>query len=127
VYWLYCGDLKPLDWLILAELGLVGVAYWILTLLAVADRGRLRDVNPLVVADLAHRLGWRALAVVLLAALLLLVHGGALVFGVAEFHNAPVKGWLLLAGGWVSGLFWSTFFCRLLGVWCHRSRRRAAA
>jgi hypothetical protein len=125
VYWLRCGDPGPVDWLILAELGVVAVAYWLFALLAVTDRGRLRDVNPLAVADVAHRLGWRGLAVVLPAAVLLLAHGAVLLAGIATLHTAPAGGCLLLAGGWVSGLFWSTFFCRLLGVWCYRSRKVA--
>jgi hypothetical protein len=33
-----------------------------------------------------------------------------------------MNGLLILTSGWLSGIFWSTFFCRLLGVWCHRSR-----
>jgi hypothetical protein len=125
VYWVYCGDPGLLDWLILIELGVVCVAYWLFALLAVTDRGRLRDVNPLAVADMAHRLGWRGLAGAVPAAVLLLAHGAVLLFGIATLHTAPAAGCLLLAAGWVSGLFWSTFFCRLLGVWCYRSRKPA--
>jgi hypothetical protein len=45
-----------------------------------------------------------------------------LIGGLAQVHMGTVMGWLMLGGGWLSGIFWSTFFCRLLGVWCHRSR-----
>jgi hypothetical protein len=121
-YWLRCGDPGIIDWLILTELGVVSLAYWIFALLAVSDRGRLQDLNPVTVADLANRLGRRGLGVVLLAALLLLVHGWVLIAGVAGIHLASVNGWLMLGVGWLSGIFWSTFFCRLLGVWCHGSR-----
>jgi hypothetical protein len=121
LYWMSCGDPVLLDWLILAELGIVGIAYQIFALLAVTDRGRLRDVNPVAVADLIHRLGWRALVVVLAAAGLLLAHGALLIAGVTEVHKGALTGWVMLASGWLSGVFWSTFFCRLLGVWCHRS------
>jgi hypothetical protein len=127
LYWLNCGEPGLVDWLILTELGIVAIAYWVFALLAVTDRGRLRDLNPLAVADLAYRLGWRALAVVLGAALLLSAHGLVLLAGVAEVHNAPFRGGLILALGWASSIFWSTFFCRLLGIWCHRSRQPLAA
>jgi hypothetical protein len=122
VYWLRCGDPGVLDWLILTELGVVAIAYWIFALLAVSDRGRLQDLNPASIADLANRLGRRGLSIALLAALLLLVHGWVLIAGVAGVHMATVNGWLMLGNGWLSGIFWSTFFCRLLGVRCHRSR-----
>ena len=122
LYWLQCGDLLVLDWLILGELGVATIAYWIFALLAVTERGKLRDLNPVAVVDLAHRLGWRALGVVFTAALLLLIHGVGLIEGTALVHDNTFKGLLTLAGIWVSGLFWSTFFCRLLGVWCHVSR-----
>jgi hypothetical protein len=36
-----------------------------------------------------------------------------------------VHGWMTLAAAWISAIFWSTFFSRLLGVWCHRSRLSA--
>lgn len=78
MYWLSCGDPAVVDWLILTELGLVAVAYQIYALLALNDRGRLRDLNPVAVADLAHRLSWRGLGGVLAAAALLLAHGAAL-------------------------------------------------
>jgi hypothetical protein len=126
LYWLNCGDPGLLDCLILAELGAVAVAYWIYALLAVHDRGRFRDLNPLAVADLAHRMGWAALAVVLAAALLLLGHGLLLIAGVDWVHGSPLTGLLTLAAGWMSGLFWGAFFCQLLGGWCRRSRQAAA-
>jgi hypothetical protein len=122
VYWLNCGEASPLDVLILVELGVVAIGYWLYTLLAVTDQGWLRGLNPIGVADLFYRLGRRGLGVVLLAGLLLLAHAGLLVAGVAAVHKEPVKGLAMLAGGWASAVFWSTFFCRLLGVWCYRSR-----
>jgi hypothetical protein len=127
VYWLHCGDPILLDWLIVAELGVVAIAYQVFAMLAVTERGRLRDANPLAVADLAHRLGWRALVVVLAFAALLLAHVLVLVTGVTELHDAAPLGLALLACGWTSIVFWSTFLLRLLGVWCHRTRAPIAA
>jgi hypothetical protein len=79
-------------------------------------------LNPLAIADLAHRLGWRALALAHGAALVLLLHGWMILSAVAEVHTTPGRGLLILTGAWLSAIFWSTFFCRLLGVRCHRSR-----
>jgi hypothetical protein len=122
VYWLRCGEPKVVDWLILLELGVVAVAWQVFALLSVADRRRLRGLNLVAVVDLAHRLGGRALGVVVAAAALFLAHGWTLAAGTTQVHTAPLKGWAILAGAWASGVFWGTFFCRLLGVWCHRSR-----
>lgn len=127
LYWLHCGDPALLDWLIVAELFIVATAYQIFAMLAVTDRGRLRDLNPLVVADLVHRLGRRVLVLVLAAASLLLAHGLLLVEGVADLHDATPLGPAILACTWTSILFWSTFLMRLLGILCHRSRPGRAA
>jgi hypothetical protein len=122
-YWLHCGEPSIVDWLILGELSIIGVAYQIFALIAVTDRGRLLDLNPLTVADIAHRMGWRGLIVVFLAVVAFLAHGWLLLLGIAEVHLVTIQGWLMLTGGWVSAIFWSTFFCRLLGVWCFRTRQ----
>jgi hypothetical protein len=122
LYWVRCGEPDWADWLILAQMGVVGAAYGIFALLAVTDSGRWRDLNPVAVADLAHRLGGRGLGLVLAAAALLLAHGMVLSFGVEEVHRMPPRGGLILVAGWASGLFFGAFFCRLLGAWCRRTR-----
>ncbi len=125
-YWFDCGDPGLLDWLIIGELGIVAIAYQILALVALTDRGRLRDLNPLAIADLVHRLGWHALLAVLIAAALLLADALLLGAGLGTLHAEPLIGWLLLAAGWIGAVFAGTFFFRLFGIWCHRSRPRAA-
>ena len=122
-YWIDCGDPGLGDWLVLAELGVVAIAYQAFALVALTDRRRWRDVNPVAVADMAYRLGRRGLLAVLIAAPVLLAHGWVLLAGVAEVHRDVLTGCGILAVAWCSGIFWSTYFCRLLGVWCHRSRR----
>jgi hypothetical protein len=128
-YWMQCGDPGVVDWLILGELGVVTVGYGLLVLAAVAERGRLRDANPLHVIDLAHRLGWRLAVVTLAGSALVVGHGVLAIVAAAELHRAAFLdtkgawvGLLLLAGCWLSGVFWATFLFRLLGVWCYRSR-----
>jgi hypothetical protein len=118
-YWLHCGDPEALDWLILAELVAVTVGYWLLALLAVSQKGRLRDANPASVADLAFRLGYRAPAATLLATGLVIGHGLPALAAVEEIQHGGGAGWLVLGGCWASGLFWATFLLRLLAVWGH--------
>jgi hypothetical protein len=126
-YWLRCGEPTWVDLLILAELGFVAAAYWILAVLAVCDCGGVGGLNPPAVADMAHRLGWRGLCWVFVAAALLVAHGVALLAAVTAFHSSPGKGVLFLAATWMSGMFWSTVFCRWLGILCYRTRPRQSA
>jgi hypothetical protein len=121
-YWFRCGDPTPLDYLILTELGVVAVAYWVFSLLSFTDGGRLGDLNPLAVADVAHRLGRWALLAAVLASLVALAHVWLLVTAVAAVHTDPVQGLTLLTVGWMSAMYWSTLFCRLFGVLWHRRR-----
>jgi hypothetical protein len=123
VYWVECGEPGLVDWLILAELIFLTVGYHLLMLAAVSERGRLRDTNPLHVIDLAHRLGWRAAVAALAGFVLVVGHGLLGVVAAERLHDDTALAVFLLAAGWLSGLFWATCLFRLLGVWCHRSRR----
>ncbi len=127
LYWRGCGDPTWVDWLILTELGAVGAATMVLALLSVAARGKLRDVQPLAVIDLAHQLGGRVLAFVLAGGVLFALHGLALAAGVVAVQDGETAGWPVLAGVWVSGVFGATVFFRVLGVWLYRRRRPARA
>jgi hypothetical protein len=118
-YWLYCGDLHLVDWIILIELGLFGAGYWLLAVLAVSCRERLRDLNPWRVAELAERLGWRTLVAALLAGLLFLGHGLLAYWTTGVLHDQLGYGLLLAASCWVSWMYWATFVFRVLGVWCY--------
>jgi hypothetical protein len=127
VYWVECGDPGVIDWLILAELAFLTVGYYLLVLAAVSESGRLRDANPLHVIDLAHRLGWRAGAAALAGFVLVVGHGLLCVVAAEQLRDHTVLAVLLLAAGWLSGLFWATCLFRLLGAWCHRTRRMTLA
>jgi hypothetical protein len=116
-YWLHGGDLGLLDWLILAEMGVLAVSYWVLAVAAAGERERWLDANPLAVARLVARLGDRAL-VVAVAALVALAHGWLAVAALAEVYRSAWA-WLWLACGGLSGLFLATFLFRLLGVGCY--------
>jgi hypothetical protein len=122
MYWVECGDPGVVDWLILAELTFLTVGYHLLVLAAVSEGGRLHDANPLRVIDLAHRLGWRAVAAALAGFVLAVGHGLLGVVAAEQLHQTPVLGALLLGAGWLSGLFWASCLFRLLGAWCHRTR-----
>jgi hypothetical protein len=125
-FWLYAGDLTFIDWLIVIELALAGTAHWFLALVALHQTDRLRDVNPLRVADLIRRLGYSAVFATLAAAAVILALGYLILFALTELHQEPAVGFPILAAGWLVTLFWLAFLFRLLGLWCFRSRVEGA-
>lgn len=122
-FWLYGGDLNALDCAIVAELLVLAIAYWLLAIVCSCERDRLRDANPVRVAQLLHRLRFRAIVPVLIAPALACAHGAVAVFALAELHQHPFAGWLLLGVCWSSGLFTLAALLRLLGVWCYHNPR----
>jgi hypothetical protein len=124
-YWLHCGDPTFLDWLILSELSIVAVGYWVLCLLALARRGRLLDLSPVHVSEAVQWLGRRTFVGAGIASVLVIVHGVWGLTAIRTLHQDFANGWLLLAACCFSGLFWLTFFFRLLGVWCHLAATQA--
>jgi hypothetical protein len=119
-YWLHAGDLGLLDYVILAELGVLGVTYAVLGVAAAGERQRVRDANPCAAARLAYRLGARAL-VVPVAAALAVIHGWLAVTALTDVHDRGAAVLMLPLSG-VSGMFLATFLFRLMGMWCYRSR-----
>jgi hypothetical protein len=119
-FWLNAGDLVFVDGLIIFELGAAAVTYWILALLAVEHRGRLRDASPIGVGRVARHLGWRGWVVVGLATSALLAQVHLILESVEDLHRGP--------GGWFSLVWWS-FACMasLLALlrWFGLSRFRA--
>ncbi|MCI0683837.1 MAG: hypothetical protein L0Y71_17160 [Gemmataceae bacterium] len=121
-FWYRAGDPAVADWLIVIELVLAGSVHWLLTLAAVQQSGRLRDANPIRVGDLIRRLGYGAVLATLGAAAVGLLFGLLLVKALQFMHEEFIAGWMLLFAAWLGGLAWLTFFFRLLGLWCFRSR-----
>jgi hypothetical protein len=123
LYWYYCGDPKPVDWLILADLNILGMGYGLFALLAVSQNDRLVDANPIYIADLAYHLGFRSVVVALLTAALVLGHGLLALVALQELRRDAGLGWILLFCCWLNGMFWVAFLLRLLGVWCQQMPR----
>ncbi len=122
-FWLSCGEPTLVDRAILAELALVAIGSWVLGVLAVADAGRLRAAAPPGVVDLFARLGPRAAVPLLAVPVLVFAFARLALAGVEDLHRDAASGVLLLAGAWFGALFLGTFLCRLMGLWCFRTRR----
>ncbi len=121
-FWMSCGEPTFIDRAILAELALVAVGSWTLSLLAVADADSLRGAAPPASVALFTRLGPRAAVPFLVVPVLLFAHARLALAGLEDLHRNAVSGVLLLAGAWLGVLFLGTFLFRLMGLWCFRSR-----
>jgi hypothetical protein len=119
-FWLNGGDLTVLDWIVIGELAVLAVAYWLLAVVRTSESGRLRDANPVRVGQLVRRLGLRAVVPVFVVPVLTFAHVLLGFVALGELHRAIVGGWLLLTFVWGSALFSASFVFRLLGVWCYR-------
>jgi hypothetical protein len=122
LYWIHGGDMGPCDWMILVELNLVAFSSWLLLLLAVNQRDRLRDLNPARVVELIRRLGHRLVGWAVLASALGLAHAWLAGIALEKVHHDFALGWLLLFLSWTSGMFVATFLFRWVGIWFYWER-----
>ncbi len=120
-YWLYGGDFGVVDWVIVAELGVVAVGYWLLAVVAASRRGSLLDAGPWGVVAVVRGLGFRVLPTVGAAAVVILAHGLSVLLAMDQLRADGFPSVIRLALTWFSLVFFTTFLFRLLGMWCHRS------
>jgi hypothetical protein len=125
LYWLHGGDLVFWDWIILAEVNILGLVCWFLLLLAVNQNDRLRDINPARVLELIDRFGHRLVGLAGLAAVLALTHGWWASVALEKVHSDPIRGWWSLLLSWTSAMFVATFLFRWAGVSVYWNRLRA--
>jgi hypothetical protein len=127
-YWLYCGDLTVIDWLILAELGFAGIGWWLIAILLTNVDATVRVPTPRQVFRTALGLGWKSLELTLLATAVFLAHLFAAVYGIGHLHDQPFVSFLLLCVAATTGLYLTAFTFRRLGLtYCRLERRRRAA
>jgi hypothetical protein len=127
VYWYNAGDLDWLDRWILAEMCIIAFGYWFFALVAVYQRERLLDANPVKIGELVGRLGAGLFVIALLAAVGSWFHVRWLFAALGEIHTVPLLGVLSVFVCWLSVLMGATFFFRLVGIWCYRAGPLAPA
>lgn len=103
-YWLYCGDMTPIDWMIVIELLMAAVAWWLVSFAVSFGRTRKEFPTPAVVVATALRMGWRLLAMTVPATLLLMGLFLCCVASVMQLHESPVAGGCLIWLCWTCGL-----------------------
>jgi hypothetical protein len=118
VYWLYCGDIDPLDVIVFAELLALGAVYAQMALLASILHDDPLAANPITVVRAIVRVGWSY-------ARPCLVSGFALALGVGAFLGLfkithPTLAALALWAFWVLVLYLAMVALRVLGLCYHR-------
>jgi hypothetical protein len=117
-YWLHCGDIDWFDWVIFAELVMVGAGYGQMALAASLLHENIIAANPLTVVSAILRLGWDYLRPCLVASAALMLVGLG-VWGL--LYKMPMM-WmeaLALWAFWVFVLFTAMVTLRMLGLTYH--------
>ena len=121
-YWVHCGDLDPLDWFLLFDLVILGVAYAQMALMAALFHESLLAANPVTVLASIGRIGWNYLTPCL-------VTGGSFVVVVGCWHvvlnHAPGVAWGVVGlwACWVLTLYLAMVLTRMLGFLYARHAR----
>jgi hypothetical protein len=121
-YWMACGDLDPLDVVVLVELLALGAVYAQMALLASLLHDDLLGANPITVIQGIIRIGWSYARPCLVSgvALTLVIAGFAGLFHITQ----PLLAALGLWAFWVLALYLAMVALRVLGL-CYHERCRA--
>jgi hypothetical protein len=121
-YWIACGDLDPLDIVVLVELLAMGAVYAQMALLASILHDDPLGANPVTVVQGIFRIGWSYARSCLVsgAALALAIAAFVVVFRISQPFLAALGLWAF----WVLALYLAMVALRVLGL-CYHERCRA--
>jgi len=127
-HWLYCGDVEVIDALILVELTMPAIGYWMIAMLVLAGRPDLSCVSPAQVFKAICRLGLRGLLAIVAATILAFAHLCVAAGAVMLLHRSWLASLAILWFCWFSAWQCSTYALWTMGSWNDRSRvsRRAS-
>jgi hypothetical protein len=125
-HWLYCGDVKVIDALILVELTMPAIGYFMIAMLVLANRPDLSHVTPWQVLKAIRRLGLRALLAIAAATVIGFVHLCVGAGAIMLVHRSWLGGLVILWFCWFSAWQCSTYALWTLGSWYHRRRTTSA-
>ena len=118
VYWINCGDVDWLDWIVLIDLIVPGLAYAQMALVAALIFESPLAANPFIVVGAIWRLGWAYVTPCL-------VTGSAVIAIVALFElilliRDPLGQSVAFWGFWVVVLYSAMVVLRIFGLFCCR-------
>jgi hypothetical protein len=115
-YWINCGEVTPLDWLVLAELCLAAVGWWLISLVLSNAGDRVRVPSPRSVFRTACSLGPAAVRQVVIVSSIYVGHAIVALLAAARLHDEPLLGFVLLCLACGSGLYYGIFAFRRVGA-----------
>jgi len=122
-YWLRCGDPLLADWLILLELIIPALGYWLIGMLVASTEGTM-FVPPSRILEMATRLQRPLIEAGVSATAIFLGHLWLVGAGLRIYHNAAPIAFVLLWFSWFGVLIAGAFTLRRLGLAANRSRRK---
>ena len=132
LYWINCGPLDLLDWVVFLDLAVLGMGYALMGLVAALLFDDLLAANPITVCQAIWRVGlaWIRPCLVLIVALVLALGS----FSLVMVFRTPILVFLILWATWAFVLYESMVVMRVLGLeyrrhsrkigWFRESRRR---
>jgi hypothetical protein len=132
LYWIYCGDLDLVDWIVLVDLLVPGLAYGQMALVASLLFDDPLASNPITVCQALWRVGWGSIRPALILSVAVILAGGLSVLILAI--PIPLLAFASLWAFWVFVLYESMVVMRVMGLeyrrqarklgWFHASPRR---
>ena len=121
-YWIYCGDLDLLDWIVLVDFLIPGVAYGQMALVASILFDDVLGANPITVGLALWRVGWGSLRPGLIVSVGLFLAGGllTLILAIANPLAALLSHWAFC----VFILYEAMVMMRVLGLEYRRNARK---
>ncbi len=116
IYWVNCGELTVVDWLILAEIGIIGVGWWSMGVLITNAVEGTRVAWPRQVIQTAVGMGTKTIQLTLLASVVFLGHAFLVGYSISRLNAEPFLSLFRLSLCWTSGLYLTAFTCRRMGM-----------
>jgi hypothetical protein len=126
-HWIHCGDVTAIDGLILAELTMPAISYWLFGMLVLSGRPDMAWASPVQVFIAVRRLGWRTLVAGIGISIAVFVHVCVGAGGLMLLHSSWLAGLVMLWICWFSAWQCATYALWTLGFWHHQcaNARRA--
>ena len=118
VYWINCGDIDWLDWIVLVDLVIPGLAYAQMALLAALIFESPLAANPITVIRAIRRVGWTYVGPCVMTGSTFVILVGLFV-AVLQIRD-PLGQTVAYWGFWLMSIYATMVVLRRLGLFCYR-------